>query len=105
MMRRQILLLAIALVIPSCGPEPRPDPPPTPPSTPPPDTTAANTVLPPVTVSEQPGAINVYFNKSALTQYALPNNVANQRVNLEERLDHRLSQATQTIDFATYETN
>ncbi|MCA1064152.1 phospholipase D-like domain-containing protein [Rossellomorea sp. AcN35-11] len=56
-------------------------------------------------VSEDPGAINVYFNKSASTQYALPGNEANYNVNLEDRLIKRLNEATTSIDFATYEIN
>lgn len=56
-------------------------------------------------VSEALGAINVYFNKCALTQYASVDNEANYNVNLENRLIHRLNQATTSIDFATYEIN
>lgn len=57
-------------------------------------------------VSEEPGAINVYFNKSALTEYARPpDNRANHNVNLEWRLIHRLQQAEESIDLATYELN
>ncbi|BCB02393.1 phospholipase D-like domain-containing protein [Bacillus sp. KH172YL63] len=56
-------------------------------------------------VSEEPGAINVYFNKSASTQYAMPGNEANYNVNLEDRLLKRLNEATTSIDLATYEIN
>lgn len=56
-------------------------------------------------VSEELGAINVYFNKCALPQYATSGNETNYNVNLEERLIHRLNQATTSIDFATYEIN
>lgn len=56
-------------------------------------------------VSEALGTINVYFNKCALPQYATAGNEANYNVNLEERLIHRLNQATTSIDFATYEIN
>ncbi|WP_299741526.1 phospholipase D-like domain-containing protein [Rossellomorea sp. y25] len=56
-------------------------------------------------VSEELGAINVYFNKSASTQYAMPGNEANYNVNLEDRLIERLNEATTSIDFATYEIN
>lgn len=55
--------------------------------------------------SEAPGAINVYFNKSVLTEYALPGNEANAHINLETRLLERLRGAQQRIDFATYEIN
>ena len=44
-------------------------------------------------VSEELGAINVYFNKSASTQYAMPGNEANYNVNLEDRLLKRLNAA------------
>lgn len=57
------------------------------------------------TVSEKEGAINVYFNKSALTDYAIKKNKANYNVNLEQRLLQRIAQATQRIDMATYELN
>ncbi|WP_202709288.1 phospholipase D-like domain-containing protein [Sporosalibacterium faouarense] len=50
-------------------------------------------------------AINVYFNKSALTEYAISGNEANYNVNLEERLIHRISEAKVSIDMATYEIN
>jgi phosphatidylserine/phosphatidylglycerophosphate/cardiolipin synthase-like enzyme len=56
-------------------------------------------------VSEDLGAINVYFNKSAFTQYAMPGNEANYNVNLEDRLLKRINGATTSIDFATYEIN
>lgn len=56
-------------------------------------------------VCEAVGCINAYFNKSALTQYATPGNPANHVVNLESRLIWRLSRATRSIDFATYEIN
>ncbi|KPL60541.1 phospholipase D-like domain-containing protein [Rossellomorea vietnamensis] len=56
-------------------------------------------------VSEELGAINVYFNKSASTQYAMPGNEANYNVNLEDRLLKRLNAAAASIDFATYEIN
>lgn len=57
-------------------------------------------------VSDGPGAINVYFNKSAFTQYgALTNNRANYHVNLENRLLKRINEATVSIDLATYGIN
>ncbi|WP_281300106.1 MULTISPECIES: phospholipase D-like domain-containing protein [unclassified Iodidimonas] len=56
-------------------------------------------------VSEVPGAINVYFNKSALTGYASPSNAANHQINLEQRLISRISGARTTLDVATYEIN
>ncbi|WP_254434111.1 phospholipase D-like domain-containing protein [Halobacillus sp. Marseille-Q1614] len=56
-------------------------------------------------VSEQEGAINVYFNKCVDHQYATSGNEANQAVNLEDRLIQRLEQAEERIDFATYELN
>ncbi|MCY6484469.1 phospholipase D-like domain-containing protein [Clostridium aestuarii] len=56
-------------------------------------------------VSEEEGAINVYFNKSALTKYALQGNEANYNVNLEERLLMRINNAKKSIDMATYEIN
>lgn len=40
------------------------------------------------------GAINVYFNKSALPQYASSGNKANYHVNLENRLLNRINSAT-----------
>jgi phosphatidylserine/phosphatidylglycerophosphate/cardiolipin synthase-like enzyme len=57
------------------------------------------------TMSDSLGAINVYFNKSALPAYALPNNQANYYVNLEQRLLRRIRAAQHTIDLATYEIN
>ena len=56
-------------------------------------------------VSDSLGAINVYFNKSALTRYALPGNRSNFHVNLENRLLNRIRQAEHTIDVALYEIN
>ncbi|QBP41912.1 phospholipase D-like domain-containing protein [Paenisporosarcina antarctica] len=56
-------------------------------------------------VSDAPDAINVYFNKCALDQYASPNNEANYNVNLENRLIERINGAQTSIDFATYEIN
>lgn len=56
-------------------------------------------------VSEELGAINVFFNKSAATQYASSGNAANYNVNLEDQLIERLNEATTSIDFATYEIN
>ncbi|TKD72085.1 phospholipase D-like domain-containing protein [Pseudalkalibacillus hwajinpoensis] len=56
-------------------------------------------------VSNAPDAINVYFNKCALDQYASPGNEANYNVNLENRLLNRINGATSSIDFATYEIN
>jgi hypothetical protein len=57
-------------------------------------------------VPDAPGAINVYFNKSAYTQYgAKINNRANYHVNLENRLLKRINEATASIDLATYEIN
>ncbi|MGR3762698.1 phospholipase D-like domain-containing protein [Rossellomorea sp. NS-SX7] len=56
-------------------------------------------------VSEDLGAINVFFNKSASTQYASAGNEANYNVNLEDQLIERLNEATMSIDFATYEIN
>lgn len=57
------------------------------------------------TVSDTAGTINVYFNKSALPEYAMSDNEANYDVNLEDRLLHRINTATETIDLATYEIN
>lgn len=71
----------------------------------------SQTVLPPSSaerlnnVAETPGSINVYFNKSALSDYALAGNRANYHVNLEKRLLKRIAAATQSIDLATYEIN
>jgi phosphatidylserine/phosphatidylglycerophosphate/cardiolipin synthase-like enzyme len=56
-------------------------------------------------VNDGPGAVNVYFNKSALTQYASPGNEANYQVNLEDRLLTRINGATRSIDLAVYELN
>ncbi|MCA1031478.1 phospholipase D-like domain-containing protein [Bacillus timonensis] len=56
-------------------------------------------------VSDALHAINVYFNKSAKTNFATPGNQANYNVNLENRLIKRLNEATTSIDFATYEIN
>ncbi len=56
-------------------------------------------------VSDAPDAINVYFNKCALDQYASINNKANYNINLENRLLHRINNAQTSIDFATYEIN
>lgn len=57
-------------------------------------------------VSEAPGAINLYFNKSARTDIpGAAGNEANYNVNLEKRLLHRLAGAMHTIDLATYEIN
>lgn len=56
-------------------------------------------------ISNDTGAINVYFNKSALTQFATPGNAANYNVNLENRLISRINSATESIDIATYEIN
>ncbi|WP_377889913.1 phospholipase D-like domain-containing protein [Alkalihalobacillus sp. R86527] len=56
-------------------------------------------------VSEAPDAINVYFNKCAMNQYADAGNEANYNVNLEDRLLKRINAATTSIDFATYEIN
>ncbi|AZR74785.1 competence protein ComEA [Anoxybacter fermentans] len=57
------------------------------------------------TVETGPGAINVYFNKGALTRYATTNNLANHHVNLEDRLIERINNATTSIDMAIYEIN
>lgn len=57
-------------------------------------------------VSEEVGAINLYFNKSAKTSIpGASGNEANHYVNLEKRLLHRLAGARHTIEFATYEIN
>ena len=56
-------------------------------------------------VSNAPDAINVYFNKCALDQYASTGNEANYNVNLEDRLLERINGATTSIDLATYEIN
>ena len=49
--------------------------------------------------------INVFFNQSALTEFAFPNNLANHRINLEERIIDRIRQARRGIDLALYEIN
>ncbi|MYL49901.1 competence protein ComEA [Halobacillus litoralis] len=56
-------------------------------------------------VTESAGSINVYFNKCAYDDYATSGNEANYNVNLEDRLIHRINQATTSIDLATYEIN
>lgn len=56
-------------------------------------------------VSEVEGAINIYFNKCAFTQYATAGNEANYNVNFEDILIKRLNAATKSIDLATYEIN
>ena len=56
-------------------------------------------------VSEEEGAINVYFNKSAMTEYAYEGNEANYNINFEEVLLNRIEEATESIDMATYELN
>ncbi|GAB4135257.1 MAG: hypothetical protein Kow00104_19660 [Rhodothalassiaceae bacterium] len=56
-------------------------------------------------VSELPGSINVYFNKSALTGYAQAGNAANHQINLEARLASRIGTARSTLDIAIYEIN
>jgi phosphatidylserine/phosphatidylglycerophosphate/cardiolipin synthase-like enzyme len=56
-------------------------------------------------LSEKEGAINVYFNKSALSKYAFPGNKANYHVNLEERLLIRIHHAKESIDLTVYEIN
>ncbi|WP_231572617.1 phospholipase D-like domain-containing protein [Halobacillus sp. BBL2006] len=56
-------------------------------------------------VSEDPGSINVYFNKCAYDEYANTGNEANYNVNLEDRLINRIESATTSIDLATYEIN
>lgn len=56
-------------------------------------------------VSDTMGSINIYFDKSALTCYALPNNQANYHINLENRLLKRINAAAQSIDLTTYEIN
>lgn len=57
------------------------------------------------TVSNNEGAINVYFNKFADTTYALENNKANYYINLEKVLIERISKAQYSIDIAAYEIN
>ncbi|MDP5276168.1 phospholipase D-like domain-containing protein [Chengkuizengella axinellae] len=56
-------------------------------------------------ISNEPGAINLYFNKCALEEYASFQNQANYNVNLEDRLIERLNEATTSIDMAAYEIN
>ncbi len=56
-------------------------------------------------VYHAPDSINVYFNHSALTEFAKEGNEANHTVNLEERFLKRLRQATNTIDITIYELN
>ncbi|WP_147803899.1 phospholipase D-like domain-containing protein [Alkalicoccus halolimnae] len=56
-------------------------------------------------VSEELGAINVYFNKCADTSFAADENEANYNVNLEERLIKRLNEAETSIDLQAYEIN
>lgn len=56
-------------------------------------------------VSETEGAMNVYFNKCAFTQYASTGNQANYNVNFEDILIKRLNSATKSIDLASYEIN
>ncbi|NDI34497.1 phospholipase D-like domain-containing protein [Chengkuizengella sediminis] len=56
-------------------------------------------------VSNEAGAINVYFNKCALEEYANFQNQANYNINLEDRLIQRLNEATTVIDMAAYEIN
>ena len=56
------------------------------------------------TVSSSADAINVYFNKSALTGYN-QGSLANHNVNLEDRFVARINAATTSIDVATYELN
>jgi phosphatidylserine/phosphatidylglycerophosphate/cardiolipin synthase-like enzyme len=51
------------------------------------------------------GAINVYFNKGALTRYATTSNLANYNVNIENKLVNRINSATTSIDVMTYEIN
>lgn len=57
------------------------------------------------TISNNEGAINVYFNKFADTTYALKNNKANYYANLEDILIERISKAQYSIDIAAYEIN
>ncbi len=56
-------------------------------------------------VYHAPDAINVYFNRSALTEFASEGNEANHMINMEERILSRLRQATNTIDITIYELN
>ncbi len=55
------------------------------------------------TTSSSNGAINVYFNRGAITAGATTGNEANYNVNLEDRLTARIATATTSIDLATYE--
>ncbi len=54
-------------------------------------------------VSEEYGAINVYFNKGGITSVATGGNVLNQHINLENRLINRINKAVRTLDIATYD--
>ncbi|BBB32476.1 conserved hypothetical protein [Thermotomaculum hydrothermale] len=54
-------------------------------------------------VSEELGAINVYFNKGGVATVASTGNVLNQHVNLENRLIKRINQAQYSLDIATYD--
>ncbi len=54
-------------------------------------------------VSNDYGAINVYFNKGGIVSVASSGNVLNQHVNLENRLISRINNAHDTIDIATYD--
>lgn len=56
-------------------------------------------------VSDEYGAINVYFNRGVLHRYALPGNETNAHVNLEQRLIHRLNAVTASVDVAVYDLN
>lgn len=56
-------------------------------------------------VYHEAGSINLYFNQTALTEWALPENEANHRINLEERWIERIRQARHRIDVASYEIN
>ncbi|MGM7681340.1 phospholipase D-like domain-containing protein [Cytobacillus sp. Hm23] len=56
-------------------------------------------------VSNEIGAINVYFNKCVNIEDAITGNLANYNVNLENRLIQRLNEATTSIDMAAYEIN
>lgn len=52
-----------------------------------------------------PSEINVYFNKDADTSYAFPNNKANFNINFEDKLIHRINNASSSIDMMAYEIN
>ncbi len=54
-------------------------------------------------VSEESGAINVYFNKGGIITVASDGNTLNSHVNLENRLIYRINQAQHTLDIATYD--